>query len=96
MEQNDSDRAADYSAWKKHLSGAPFPAPGNKYFWKSDIMVQHGTGYYLSAKVISTRTNGTEMLNNENLKGYNLPLGATNILTSGKEYEGIFPVWEVG
>lgn len=90
MEQNDSDRAADYSAWKKHLSGAPFPAPGNKYFWKSDIMVQHGTGYYLSAKVISTRTNGTEMLNNENLKGYNLPLGATNILTSGKEYEGIF------
>lgn len=93
MEQNDSDRAADYSAWKKHLSGAPFPAPGNKYFWKSDIMVQHGTGYYLSAKVISTRTNGTEMLNNENLKGYNLPLGATNILTSGKEYEGIFPVW---
>ena len=86
MEQNDSDRAADYSAWKKHLSGAPFPAPGNKYFWKSDIMVQHGTGYYLSAKVISTRTNGTEMLNNENLKGYNLPLGATNILTSGKEY----------
>ena len=56
-------------------------------------MVQHGTGYYLSAKVISTRTNGTEMLNNENLKGYNLPLGATNILTSGKEYEGIFPVW---
>ena len=93
MEQNDPARAADYSAWKKHLSGAPFPAPGNKYFWKSDIMVQHGAGYYLSAKVISTRTNGTEMLNNENLKGYNLPLGATNILTSGKEYEGIFPVW---
>lgn len=93
MEQNDPERVADYSAWKKHLSGAPFPAPGNKYFWKSDIMVQHGAGYYLSAKVISTRTNGTEMLNNENLKGYNLPLGATNILTSGKEYGGIFPIW---
>lgn len=93
MEQNDPEHVADYSAWKKHLFGAPFPAPGNKYFWKSDIMVQHGAGYYLSAKVISTRTNGTEMLNNENLKGYNLPLGATNILTSGKEYGGIFPVW---
>ena len=93
MEQNDPGRAADYSAWKEHLSGGPFPVPGNKYFWKSDMMVQHGAGYYLSAKVISTRTNGTEMLNNENLKGYNLPLGATNILTSGKEYEGIFPVW---
>lgn len=55
-------------------------------------MVQHGANYYLLAKVISTRTNGTEMLNNENLKGYNLPLGTTNILTSGKEYEGIFPI----
>lgn len=93
MEENDLQHAADYSAWKEHLSGAPFPTPGNKHFWKSDIMVQHGANYYLSAKVISTRTNGTEMLNNENLKGYNLPLGTTNILTSGKEYEGIFPIW---
>ena len=93
MEENDLQHAADYSAWKEHLSGTPFPTPGNKHFWKSDIMVQHGANYYLSAKVISTRTNGTEMLNNENLKGYNLPLGTTNILTSGKEYEGIFPIW---
>lgn len=93
MEKNDLQHATDYSAWKEHVSGAPFPAPSNKYFWKSDILVQHGANYYLSAKVISTRTNGTEMLNNENLKGYNLPLGATNILISGKEYEGIFPIW---
>lgn len=93
MKENDLQHAADYSAWKEHLSGAPFPTPCNKYFWKSDIMVQHGANYYLSAKVISIRTNGTEMLNNENLKGYNLPLGTTNILTSGKEYEGIFPIW---
>lgn len=94
MAKNDPQHATRYSAWKKHLSGAPYPAPGNKHFWKSDIMVQHGANYYLSAKVISTRTNGTEMLNNENLKGYNLPLGTTNILTSGKEYEGIFPIWD--
>ena len=93
MEKNDPSCAADYSAWKKHLSGADFPAPGNKYFWKSDMMVQHGADYYLSAKVISTRANGTEMLNGENLKGYNLPLGATNIMTSGMEYKNIFPVW---
>lgn len=93
MEQNDPGHAADYAAWRQHLSGAPFPAIGNKHFWKSDIMVQHGADYYLSAKVISTRTNGTEMLNNENLRGYNLPLGTTNILTSGREYKGIFPIW---
>src|SRR5690606_23137259 len=28
------------------------------------------------------------------LKGYNLPLGATNILTSGEEYKNIFPIWD--
>ena len=81
MIQNDPEHAAEYQAWMEHLGGAPFPVPGNKYFWKSDIMTQHGANYYLSAKVLSTRTNGTEMINNENLKGYNLPLGATNILT---------------
>lgn len=93
MEENEPLFTTDYSAWRKHLSGAGFPTLGNKYFWKSDMMVQHGANHYLSAKVISTRTNGTEMINNENLKGYNLPLGATNILTSGKEYKNIFPLW---
>ena len=93
MELNDPLHAGEYLAWGKHLAGDVFPFSGNKYFWKSDIMVQHGPGYYLSAKVISARGNGTEMLNNENLKGYNLPLGATNIMTSGKEYKNIFPVW---
>jgi chondroitin AC lyase len=47
----------------------------------------------MSAKVISTRTEGTEQLNGENLKGYNLPLGATNIMTTGTEYFDIFPTW---
>ncbi|GAB6121462.1 polysaccharide lyase family 8 super-sandwich domain-containing protein [Dysgonomonas termitidis] len=89
----DSANAPAYDAWRRHLDGAPFPQVGNKFFWNSAIMTYHGGNYYLSAKVISTRTNGTEMLNGENLKGYNLPLGTTNILTSGKEYFDIFPVW---
>ncbi|NDW11146.1 polysaccharide lyase family 8 super-sandwich domain-containing protein [Dysgonomonas sp. 520] len=86
--------APDYKNWQKHIDGAPYAKPGNKYFWKSDIMTHHGENYYLSAKVISTRTNGTEMLNGENLKGYYLPLGATNIMTTGNEYDNIFPVWD--
>jgi len=90
----DPDRAPAYQSWKDHLSGAPFPAVGNKHFWKSDIMTQHGGNYYLSAKVISKRTLGTEALNGENVKAFNLPLGATNILTHGSEYDNIFPVWD--
>jgi hypothetical protein len=92
----DPPHAADYRAWKAHLSGAAYPAcyQGNKHFWKADIMTQHGAGYYLSAKIISKRTVGTESLNGENGEGYYLPLGATNILTHGNEYQNIYPVWD--
>jgi chondroitin AC lyase len=94
IKQIDPTNKDAYQAWIDHINGGPFPTTGNTYFWKSDIMTHHGENYYLSAIVISTRTNGTEMLNGENLKGYYLPLGATNILTSGEEYEDIFPVWD--
>lgn len=96
MIQEDAPHQEDYKNWKNHLSGGDFPQKfqGNKYFWKSDIMTHHGATFYLSAKVISNRTTGTEMLNQQNLKGYNLPLGATNILTSGNEYRNIAPVWD--
>jgi chondroitin AC lyase len=94
MQQLDTKNQDTYQAWINHLNGDVFPTSENTYFWKSDIMTHHGANYYLSAKVISTRTNGTEMLNGENLKGYYLPLGATNILTHGKEYDNIFPVWD--
>ncbi len=93
---NDPENATLYQAWKNHIeNAAAFPLSAiNKHFWKSDIMTQHGDSFYLSAKIISQRTYGTESLNNENLKGYNLPLGATNILTSGLEYDRVYPVWD--
>lgn len=80
----------NYEAWKRHIGGESFPVPGNTHFWKSNIMTHHGSDYYMSAKVISVRTNGTEMLNGQNLKGYYLPLGATNIMTTGHEYDDAF------
>ncbi|MBO9564023.1 MAG: discoidin domain-containing protein [Niastella sp.] len=93
---NDPANAVAYDKWKAHLTGGPSAVLGAKYFWKSAILTSHGENYYLSAKVISTRTEGTEQLNNENLKGYNLPLGATNIMTTGTEYFDIFPTWHWG
>lgn len=94
MMQTDPASQPLYQAWEAHLAGNSFPVSGNKYFWKSAIMTHHGANYYLSAKITSVRNNGTEMLNGENLKGYYLPLGATNILTTGEEYKNIFPVWD--
>lgn len=95
MSLSQPEKAEDYIKWKEHvLFSTPYPVPGNKYFWKSDIMTHHGDNYYMSAKVISTRTNGTESINGENIFGYYLPLGATNIMTHGDEYKDIFPLWD--
>lgn len=94
MKEVDPVHAENYEAWKRHIGGESFPVPGNTHFWKSNIMTHHGSDYYMSAKVISVRTNGTEMLNGQNLKGYYLPLGATNIMTTGHEYDDAFVVWD--
>lgn len=92
----DPENANIYNSWVDHIeNGSTFPKPNvNKHFWKSDMMTQHGDNFYLSAKVISNRTYGTESLNKENLKAFNLPLGSTNIMTTGNEYNDIFPVWD--
>jgi hypothetical protein len=72
---------------------AEFQSPGNRHFWKSDIMVQHGADFYISARVPSSRMNATESMNSENLKRKWLPWGAMNIMTDGDEYHNIYGVW---
>lgn len=95
LKSADPDYSDLYAQWIEHLQkGADFPATGNKYFWNSSLMTHHGAQYYLSAKIPSTRNVGTECINQENLLGRNLPKGATNILTTGKEYYEIAPVWD--
>jgi chondroitin AC lyase len=66
---------------------------GNKHFWRSDYMVQQQSNYFVSLKMVSSRTTGTEMLNGENTQGYWLPFGLTGIQRTGTEYYEIFPVW---
>jgi chondroitin AC lyase len=88
-------RSAELNDCYNFINGSSdFTNPGNKHFWKSDIMVQHGPTFYLSARVPSKRTIGTETMNNENLKRKWLPWGATNIMIDGDEYRNIFAVWD--
>lgn len=95
MKRVDSRHADIYEKWEKHVAhGSDFPMTGNKYFWDSNIMTHHGKRYYMSAKIQSVRNVGTESINQENQKGRNLPKGATNILVTGDEYDGIYPVWD--
>jgi hypothetical protein len=88
-------RAAELTSFVDFInSQTPFQSPGNRHFWKSDIMVQHGTDFYLSARMPSNRTTGSERMNNENLKRKWFPWGTTCIMVEGDEYRNIYPAWD--
>ena len=65
---------------------------GNRYFWNSDFMTHQREAYYISVKMVSNRTVGTETIHAENMNGRWLPFGATWILRRGDEYNKILPV----
>jgi chondroitin AC lyase len=68
--------------------------PVHTHFWRSDYTVHHRSGYFFGLRNVSTRTSKSENGNGENLKGYYLTEGATNISVNGPEYNNIFPVWD--
>ena len=72
----------------------PTQCLGNKHFWQSDFMVHRKRDYYVSLRMASRRTKGSESGNNENLKGYYMGHGVYFIKRRGDEYKGIFPVWD--
>ena len=91
----DASRAEQYEAYIKHQqANAPFTLSGNKYFFSSDIMVHRGPTTYMSVKIPSVRNKLFEIGNYQDLKGYNLGYGFTQILTNGDEYKDIEPVWD--
>ena len=53
-------------------------------------MTHHGSDYYMSAKVISVRTNGYGNAERAEFERLLSPLGATNIMTTGHEYDDAF------
>lgn len=86
-------RAALNAAASAIDSGTP-PWLGNKFYWRSDFLVHQVRTGYLSVKMVSSRTVGTESGNGENLLGYWLPFGTTFIVRRGDEYDGLPPVWD--
>ncbi len=69
------------------------PLIGNRFFWRSDMMVHRRTGFYASVKMSSKRVTGTETCNSENMKGRHLGDGICYIYRDGTEYDGVLPVW---
>jgi len=67
---------------------------GHRHYWHSDFTVHQRPEFFASLKTVSERTNTTESINEENLKGDYQTAGALHVIREGDEYEGIFPVWD--
>jgi len=94
MKSNDPTRAIQYQAYINNQSNkGPFTQSGTKHFFTSDMMVHRDSTSYISVKIPSSRNYLFEIGNYQDLKGYNLGYGFTQILNSGNEYNNIEPIW---
>jgi len=67
----------------------------NKYFWHSSYFAHQRKYYYASVRMHSSRQNNMEEpYNEEGLKNHHVADGANFISRTGKEYVGVFPVWD--
>lgn len=64
---------------------------GNKYFWESDYTIHRTPEWMASVRMASDRVIGTELVNEDNLKGYYMADGALYTYVRGDEYHNIFP-----
>ena len=90
-------RAAEFRALAARVAGKRAePLVGNKHFYRSDIMVHHRPGWYMSARMYSARTLNTDGLSgcDEGLLSHYLSEGTTCIMRHGNEYLDLFPVWD--
>jgi len=96
MMEVDPARHEKYKAFYNRLSDdrTEKPLVGNRYFWRSDLMVHHRPNYYFSLKSTSDRIASGESGNGENIKGWYQGNGTFYLIRSGSEYHEIFPIWD--
>lgn len=96
MKEIDPQRNDEYDAFHQRLSDnrAVSPLIGNRYFWRSDLMIHQRKNYYFSLKGTSNRILNGESGNGENIKGFYQGNGTYYLIRSGKEYHEILPVWD--
>jgi chondroitin AC lyase len=89
-------RRQEFAAFAARIEGK-LDAPefiGNKQFWCSDFMVHRRKTFYTSVKMLSNRTLGGELVNDEGRKSQHLSDGMNLLYMTGDEYKDIFPVWD--
>lgn len=82
----------DYNFPPQQPEGTAFT--GHKHFWDSDQTIHRAPKWMASIKMASERVIGTELVNEDNLKGFYMGDGATYIYQKGDEYLNVFPFWD--
>lgn len=75
-------------------SQVPNTFTGNKHFCESDYTIHRTPAWMASVRMASERVIGTELVNEDNLKGYYMADGALYTYVRGDEYHNIFPFWD--
>lgn len=88
----------EYRTIRNRLLGVILPSDGvnpyHTHYYRGDYTVHVRPDYSFSTRMLSTRTCRQEKGNGENLLGYYLSDGATDIACSGNEYTNIMPLWD--
>ena len=89
-------RRQDLEVLRDVRAGAREPAfNGNRFYWRSDYLAHQRTAYYASTRMFSSRNHSTEgTYNSEGLKNHHLADGSNFVSITGREYDGVFPVWD--
>lgn len=96
MKEIDTAKAAIYQSFSNRLNRVKSESSlvGNRYFWRSDLIVNQRKDYYFSLKGTSNRILSSESGNGENIKGFYQGNGTYYLIRRGDEYKDIFPIWD--
>lgn len=87
-------RATALEAMRRAQQNDEASVRGFRSFPYSDFSAYHNNEYSFFLKTVSTRTEFTEAINNENLKGRKLNWGDHYIVRNGTEYADMPPMWD--
>lgn len=98
MKKLDPANINKYDEAVKRISGKESVSFGlesyNRHFWRADYTLHQRPEYTIDVRMASKRTRRCENGNGENLKGYFITEGGTQIVMRGDEYVDIYPVWD--
>lgn len=94
--QASSYRRGELEELVKVQKGEKEPAfTSNRFFWHSEYFTHQRPKYFASVRMHSGRGNNMEQPHNEEgLKDHHYGDGSNFISQNGKEYAGIYPVWD--